>query len=368
MRFSASFPSTFDVFACFLSLSLFPSSSPLPPSPFFPSLPSPLPIGNIEGRQESESLFATLEANASAGGAAVVTLDANVPVGGAAVVTLDAQSAGQTYHDDATTPENVTSSEAQPGTAGEGVLSGERRGSGTVVVEDKNGGSTNVNGKKVDATLNVNGSTTPEQLNDQLKALDIWNRPGEYTILVKRTNADGTVGYEAMTIRVGGEEEEKPAEDDGPSEESIRHEMEMKRQESAVGGVYGSPYWLKQMYLGYHSYNLRLFIDNQPVVMRQELSWNADKSKGISFRVNAVNPEKLTIRFDEKALEVFERVNITTVTLLDRDGGAVMQYNVSDLRIAYDGFGLHDTDQLVVGGADDEVMKIGADGQLVPVE
>lgn len=171
-----------------------------------------------------------------------------------------------------------------------------------------------------------------------------------------------------MTICVGGKEEEKPAEDDGPSEESIRHEMEMKRQESAVGGVYGSPYWLKQMYLGYHSYNLRLFIDSQPVVMRQELSWNADKSKGISFRVNAVNPEKLTIRFDEKALEVFERVNITTVTLLDRNGGAVMQYNVSDLRIAYDGFGLHDTDQFVVGGADDEVMKIGADGQLVPIE
>lgn len=47
---------------------------------------------------------------------------------------------------------------------------------------------------------------------------------------------------------------------------------------------------------------------------------------------------------------------------------AVMQYNVSDLRAAYDGFGLDGADQLVVGGADDDVMKIGADGQLVPVE
>ena len=45
-----------------------------------------------------------------------------------------------------------------------------------------------------------------------------------------------------------------------------------------------------------------------------------------------------------------------------------MQYNVSDLRAAYDGFGLDDADQLVVGGADDDVMKIGADGRLVPVE
>ena len=74
------------------------------------------------------------------------------------------------------------------------------------------------------------------------------------------------------------------------------------------------------------------------------------------------------MRFDEKVLEVLERTNITTVTLLNRSGAAVMQYNVSDLRAAYDQYGLSDADQLVVGGMDDDVMKIGADGQLVPVE
>ena len=31
-------------------------------------------------------------------------------------------------------------------------------------------------------------------------------------------------------------------------------------------------------------------------------------------------------------------------------------------------YGLIDADHLVVGGMDDDVMKIGADGQLVPVE
>ena len=31
-------------------------------------------------------------------------------------------------------------------------------------------------------------------------------------------------------------------------------------------------------------------------------------------------------------------------------------------------YGLSDADQLVVGGMDDDVMKIGADGQLVLVE
>ena len=157
-------------------------------------------------------------------------------------------------------------------------------------------------------------------------------------------------------------------EDEGPSEEEIRHDMEMKRQAEAIGGVYGSPYWIKQLYLGYHSYNLRLLIDGQPVTMRERLNWNADKSKGISLRVNTVAPEKLTMRFDEKVLEVFERTNITTVTLLDKNGAAVMQYNVSDLRAAYDQYGLNDADQLVVGGVDDDVMKIGADGQLVSVE
>ncbi len=27
--------------------------------------------------------------------------------------------------------------------------------------------------------------------------------------------------------------------------------MEEKRKEEAIGGVYGSPYWVKQLYLGY---------------------------------------------------------------------------------------------------------------------
>ena len=200
-----------------------------------------------------------------------------------------------------------------------------------------------------------------EKLVDRMFSLDA---PGTYNILV-------TLYWEDEK----GDEHNKDfivtrtvSEDEGPSEEEIRHDMEMKRQAEAIGGVYGSPYWIKQMYLGYHSYNLRLLIDGQPVTMRERLNWNADKSKGISLRVNTVAPEKLTMRFDEKVLEVFERTNITTVTLLDKNGAAVMQYNVSDLRAAYDQYGLNDADQLVVGGVDDDVMKIGADGQLVPVE
>ena len=190
-----------------------------------------------------------------------------------------------------------------------------------------------------------------------------FETPGTYNVIVTLTWEDenGEHWKDFIVTRTVGE-------DEGPSEEEIRHDMEMKRQAEAIGGVYGSPYWIKQMYLGYHSYNLRLLIDGQPVTMRERLNWNADKSKGISLRVNTVAPEKLTMRFDEKVLEVFERTNITTVTLLDKNGAAVMQYNVSDLRAAYDQYGLNEADQLVVGGVDDDVMKIGADGQLVSVE
>ena len=204
---------------------------------------------------------------------------------------------------------------------------------------------------------------TQEEAEKLVDRMYTFDTPGTYTIIVTLNWEDenGEHHKDFIVTRTVGE-------DEGPSEEEIRHDMEMKRQAEAIGGVYGSPYWIKQMYLGYHSYNLRLLIDGQPVTMRERLNWNADKSKGISLRVNTVAPEKLTMRFDEKVLEVFERTNITTVTLLDKNGAAVMQYNVSDLRAAYDQYGLNDADQLVVGGVDDDVMKIGADGQLVPVE
>ena len=200
-----------------------------------------------------------------------------------------------------------------------------------------------------------------EKLVDRMFSLDA---PGTYNILVTLDWEDENREHHTKDFIVT----RTVSEDEGPSEEEIRHDMEMKRQAEAIGGVYGSPYWIKQLYLGYHSYNLRLLIDGQPVTMRERLNGNADKSKGISLRVNTVAPEKLTMRFDEKVLEVLERTNITTVTLLNKSGAAVMQYNVSDLRAAYDQYGLSDADQLVVGGMDDDVMKIGADGQLVPVE
>ena len=146
-----------------------------------------------------------------------------------------------------------------------------------------------------------------------------------------------------------------------------RHEMEEKRKAEAIGGVYGSPYWVKQLYLGYHSLNLRLFVGEQQSNFKQSLSWMPDSSKQLTLRVNTDAPEKLTMRLDEKALETLERTEFSVITLLDKSGNAVMQYSLSDLRSVYDQYGLSGDDQMVVGGANDDVMKI-VNGEMKPIE
>ncbi len=209
------------------------------------------------------------------------------------------------------------------------------------------------------------GNPSAEEIRQRVGEMVQFDSPGDYLVMVITQDENGEEVFRYMPVHI---ENPQDFEDEDYETYRLRHEMEMKRQEEAIGGVYGSPYWVKQLYLGYHSYNLRLFVGETRENFREELSWSAGGSKSVSLRVNDENPEKLTMRLDEKVLEVLERTNITTVTLLNKSGAAVMQYNVSDLRAAYDQYGLSDADQLVVGGMDDDVMKIGADGQLVPVE
>ena len=209
------------------------------------------------------------------------------------------------------------------------------------------------------------GNPSAEEIKRRVGEMVQFDSPGDYLVMVITEDENGEEVFHYVPVHI---ENPQDFEDEDYETYRFRHEMEMKRQEEAIGGVYGSPYWVKQLYLGYHSYNLRLFVGETRENFREKLSWSADGSKSVSLRVNDENPEKLTMRFDEKVLEVLERTNITTVTLLNKSGAAVMQYNVSDLRAAYDQYGLSDADQLVVGGMDDDVMKIGADGQLVPVE
>ena len=74
------------------------------------------------------------------------------------------------------------------------------------------------------------------------------------------------------------------------------------------------------------------------------------------------------MRFDEDVLLTLERTEFAFITLTDKNGDVLMTYGLGDLRAAYDQYGLSGKDQLVIGGIHDEVMKIGADGQMVSVE
>lgn len=163
-------------------------------------------------------------------------------------------------------------------------------------------------------------------------------------------------------------------EDNGPSEEQIRHEMEMKRQEEAVGGITGSPYWCSQLFLNYHSRNLWLHdAEGRKTNFREHISWEGEyPNKRLLLRVNNMaSTDGLTMRFDEETLNAFDKSGIVTVILANTVNGRVepfMQYSVSDLRAAREQYGLAPEELLVVGGMDDEVMKSAIGGTPVPVE
>ena len=216
-----------------------------------------------------------------------------------------------------------------------------------------------------------------EQLKQQLESLNIHTGNDPYSVLVQRVafDEDGneTVkDYQKITYNepIQPEQPTQPEQPkfEVPRREIERHEMEERRKDGAIGGVYGSPYWVKQLYLGYHSLNLRLYIGEHQALFRENLSWAGNSKKHLILRVNEAAPEKLTMRFDEDVLLTLERTEFAFITLTDKNGDVLMTYGLGDLRAAYDQYGLSGKDQLVIGGIHDEVMKIGADGQMVSVE
>ena len=213
-----------------------------------------------------------------------------------------------------------------------------------------------------------------EQLKQQLESLNIHVGNDPYSVLVQRVafDEDGNEivkDYQKITYNepIQPEQPEQP-KFEVPRREIERHEMEERRKDGAIGGVYGSPYWVKQLYLGYHSLNLRLYIGEHQALFRENLSWAGNSMKHLILRVNEAAPKKLTMRFDEDVLLTLERTEFAFITLTDQNGDVLMTYGLGDLRAAYDQYGLSGKDQLVIGGIHDEVMKIGADGQMVSVE
>ena len=187
-----------------------------------------------------------------------------------------------------------------------------------------------------------------EQLKQQLESLNIHTGNDPYSVLVQRVafDEDGneTVkDYQKITYNepIQPEQPTQPEQPkfEVPRREIERHEMEERRKDGAIGGVYGSPYWVKQLYLGYHSLNLRLYIGEHQALFRENLSWAGNSKKHLILRVNEAAPEKLTMRFDEDVLLTLERTEFAFITLTDKNGDVLMTYGLGDLRAAYDQYG-----------------------------
>lgn len=196
---------------------------------------------------------------------------------------------------------------------------------------------------------------------------ELWTCDSEGNFTARyRIDENGVITLIESFVKSGSGEGDDPAT---WTEERIRHDMEEKRKAQAIGGVYGSPYWLKQLYLGYMSLNLRLFEGEERLLFKESLSWLVEeRAKQITFRIRLENPENLTMRLDGTVIDVLEQAEISTIAIVDGDGDLFMEYKVADLKGAREMYGLACEDYIVVGAADADVMKIGADGRLVPIE
>lgn len=200
--------------------------------------------------------------------------------------------------------------------------------------------------------------------------VDIYtaNQDGE---LIARYSvaADGTVVLEEVLMEQGGGGFDDPR---FWTEERIRHDKEEERKAAAIGGVYGSPYWLKQLYLGYMSLNLRLFSGEDQLLFKESLSWVPDTGKlgekVLTLKVKSEDTSALTMRLDGSVIEKLEQAGIVSINIVDGAGNLFMEYKVQDLKDARAMYGLTEAEYIVVGAADADVLKIAEDGTVSPIE
>lgn len=200
--------------------------------------------------------------------------------------------------------------------------------------------------------------------------VDIYtaNQDGE---LIARYSvaADGTVVLEEVLMEQGGGGFDDPR---FWTEERIRHDKEEERKAAAIGGVFGSPYWLKQLYLGYMSLNLRLFSGEDQLLFKESLSWVPDTGKlgekVLTLKVKTEDTSALTMRLDGSVIEKLEQAGIVSINIVDGAGNLFMEYKVQDLKDARAMYGLTEAEYIVVGAADADVLKIAEDGTVSPIE
>lgn len=176
---------------------------------------------------------------------------------------------------------------------------------------------------------------------------------------------DGTVKLKEAYPQDSGSSYDDPAT---WTAERKRHDKEEERKASAIGGVTGSPYWVKQLYIGYMSLNLRLFDGEEQMLFKEHLSWQEDGSKLLTLRTKLTDTSNLMMRLDGMAIAKLKQAGISAITIVDGNGNPFMTYAVSDMEGARAMYDLEEKDYIVVGEATDDVMMIGADGKIVPIE
>ena len=205
-----------------------------------------------------------------------------------------------------------------------------------------------------------------EEYSGQPDALEIittddqGNKTARYSVA-----PDGTVKLEEVYPQDSGSSYDDPAT---WTAERKRHDKEEERKAAAIGGVTGSPYWIKQLYLGYMSLDLRLFDGEEQLLFKEYLSWQPDGSKLLTLRTKITDTSDLMMRLDGMVIKKLQQAGISTIAIVDGNGNPFMAYEVADLEGARTMYKLGLEDYIVVGEATDDVMMIGADGQIVPIE
>lgn len=251
---------------------------------------------------------------------------------------------------------------------------------------DVHGGNVALNNEgTVSGTLSVSIGTQGNAVTDETTVAQLLKQTGidisgYENVDIYTANPDGEL-IARYSVDENGEvtlEEVLMEEDNGSddprfwTDERIRHHKEMERKAAAIGGVTGSPYWVKSLYLGYMSLNLRLFDGEEQLLFKENLSWvpgtGVAGEKVLTLNVKTEDTSALAMRLDGMVINKLEQAGIVTINIVDGAGNLFMEYKVEDLKGARELYGLTEKEYIVVGAADADVMKIAEDGTISPIE
>lgn len=132
----------------------------------------------------------------------------------------------------------------------------------------------------------------------------------------------------------------------------------------AYMGVSASDQWLKQARIGGLLLNLRLFTpEGEGILFQEKLGEASTGGKDICLYIRQNNAYGgMMLQFDQNAVDVLKRVNITEIVVMDYGYYIQNTYRVEDFAALRDALSLSAQEQLCVSGAEDPVSVVSADG------